>query len=149
MKMSSTGSLILSIIWIVVALLWLLRMDNPVTGLAWLCAGIVELIIAIITRRSEYRNVSEMKPAGTTESAAFSILEKTDYYKQRWLKEHRTMILLLGFLILVWFIAGFLLKQPLMMSVTPGLVALAHAWRNNSMMAYVEDHIYTESNTSD
>ena len=147
--MTNKGSLFLSHTWIVISLLWFLRMDSPIVGFAWLVAGIFELVITMIGRKAERKHISEPAPIGSAESTAFSLHEKADYYKKRWLKEHRAMILLLGFLLFVWFITGLVLKQSLMMSVTPGLVAIAHAWRNNAMMAYVEDHIYTESNTSD
>jgi len=147
--MTNKGSLFLSLTWIVISLLWFLRMDSPIVGFVWLVAGIFELVITMIGRKEERKNISEPAPIGSAESTAFSLHEKADYYKKRWLKEHLAIILLLGFLLFVWFITGLVLKQSLMMSVTPGLVAVAHAWRNNSMMAYTEDHICGKAGTKD
>lgn len=50
--MSSTGNLILGIIWILVSSLWF-WVENTVMGIIWLCAGIIELIIALIRRNKE------------------------------------------------------------------------------------------------
>jgi len=53
MKTSSTGFLILSIIWIIVSLIWFLWIQNIAIGLIWLCAGIIELLIALISRKNK------------------------------------------------------------------------------------------------
>lgn len=50
--MSSTGNLILAIMWILLSPLWFLT-DNTVMGIIWLCAGVVELIIGLIRRNKE------------------------------------------------------------------------------------------------
>lgn len=52
--MSSTGNLILGIIWILAASLWLLaKLENTAMGIIWLCAGIAQLIVALIRRKKE------------------------------------------------------------------------------------------------
>ena len=53
MKTSSRGFFILSITWIMVSLLWFLWIKNAMIGVIWLCLGIVELIIAIISKKKE------------------------------------------------------------------------------------------------
>lgn len=54
--MSSTGNLILAIMWILASPLWFF-IENTVMGIIWLCAGMVELIIGLIrhsiTKRGE------------------------------------------------------------------------------------------------
>lgn len=50
--MSSTGILILGIIWIFVSSLWFWA-ENTAMGIIWLCVGIIELIIALIRRNKE------------------------------------------------------------------------------------------------
>lgn len=45
--MSSTGNLILAIMWILASPLWFF-IENTVMGIIWLCAGMVELIIGLI-----------------------------------------------------------------------------------------------------
>lgn len=53
--MSSTGNLILAIMWILASPLWFF-IENTVVGIIWLCAGIVELIIGLIRRKKEKKN---------------------------------------------------------------------------------------------
>jgi hypothetical protein len=48
----------------------------------------------------------------------------------------------IGICIIAVFIAGFLTKNIILVSITPLLIAIAHAWRNNTMMAYVERNAY-------
>lgn len=50
--MSSTGNLILAIIWIFTSPLWFFS-GNTVMGTIWLCGGIVELIIGLVRRSKE------------------------------------------------------------------------------------------------
>ncbi len=37
---------------------------------------------------------------------------------------------------------GIIIKNIILVSITLMLIFVAHAWRNNTMMAYVEHHIY-------
>lgn len=53
--MSSSGNLILAIIWILASPLWFFA-ENNVVGIIWLCAGIIELIIGLIRRGKEKKS---------------------------------------------------------------------------------------------
>lgn len=53
MKTSSKTLFILSITWIIVSLLWFLWVKNTAIGVIWLCMGIIELIIAFISKKKE------------------------------------------------------------------------------------------------
>ena len=55
MKVSSKALFILSVTWIVVSLLWFLWIKNTMIGAIWLCLGIVELIIAIVSKKKEQK----------------------------------------------------------------------------------------------
>ena len=50
--MSSTGNLILAIMWIFMSPLWFLS-NNAVVGVIWLCGGSLELIIGLMRRSKE------------------------------------------------------------------------------------------------
>ena len=66
----------------------------------------------------------------------------TEFFKKKWLKEHIAIMVFIGICIIAVFIAGFLTKNIILVSITPLLIAIAHAWRNNTMMAYVERNAY-------
>lgn len=53
MKHSSKGYFILSIIFIIISLLWFVWVKNTFLGVIWLCMGIAELIIALVSRKKE------------------------------------------------------------------------------------------------
>ncbi len=53
--MSSTGAIILGIIWILLSPLWFWA-GNTAVGILWLCAGIAELAVALIRRNKEKKN---------------------------------------------------------------------------------------------
>ena len=53
MKTSSKALFILSITWIILSFIWFLWIKNTMMGVIWLCLGIVELIIAIISKKKE------------------------------------------------------------------------------------------------
>lgn len=50
--MSSTGNLILAVMWILASPLWFF-LNNTAVGIIWLCGGIVELIIGLKRRSKE------------------------------------------------------------------------------------------------
>ena len=53
--MSSKGNLILAIIWIILSPAWFWA-ENTAMGIIWLCAGVTELIIALIRRNKEKKS---------------------------------------------------------------------------------------------
>ena len=50
--MSSTGVIILGIIWLLLSSLWFWA-ENTAMGIIWICAGVLALIIAFIKRNKE------------------------------------------------------------------------------------------------
>lgn len=53
--MSSKGIFILAITWLVLSVVWFWA-ENTAMGIIWLCAGVVELIIALIRRNKEKKS---------------------------------------------------------------------------------------------
>lgn len=53
--MSSKGTLILGIIWIILSSAWFWA-ENTVMGIIWLCVGVIEVIIALIGRNKEKKS---------------------------------------------------------------------------------------------
>ncbi len=50
--MSSTGVILLGIIWLLLSPVWFWA-ENTAMGVIWLCAGILALILAFIKRNQE------------------------------------------------------------------------------------------------
>lgn len=53
--MSNRGIFILAIIWIILSPAWFWT-ENTAMGIIWLCAGVTELIIALIRRNKEKKS---------------------------------------------------------------------------------------------
>ena len=78
-------------------------------------------------------------------SSVFDHKDKIEYFKKKWLKEHVAIMALIGICIIAVFAAGIIIKNSLLVAIIPLLVFTAHGWRNNSMMAYAEKHVYDET----
>lgn len=91
---------------------------------------------------NEYKKAAEEHLIQAIKASSFSLKDKVEFYKKKWLKEHIAIMVFIGVCIAAVFVTGFLIKKPIMVSITPLLLALAHAWRNNAMMAYVENNAY-------
>ena len=91
---------------------------------------------------AEYKEAAEENLTQTIKASIFSSKDKTEFFKKKWLKEHIAIMVFIGICIMAVFVVGIIIKNIIMVSITPMLVLVAHAWRNNTMMAYVEHHVY-------
>ena len=92
--------------------------------------------------KEEYKEAAEENFRQTIKASSFSLKEKIDYFKKKWLKEHIAIMSLWGICIIGVFIAGVILTKPLLVSGSMILLVLGHAWRNNTMMTYVEQNAF-------
>ena len=95
--------------------------------------------------KEEYKEAAEENLKQTIKASSFSLNEKIVFYKKKWLKEHIAIISLWGLCIIGVFIAGVILTKPLLVSGAMILLVLGHAWRNNTMMTYVEQNAFDGS----
>lgn len=93
----------------------------------------------------EYKEAAEENLAQAIEVSSFSLKDKIDFYKKKWLKEHITIICFLAICIIVLFVVGFIIKKFLLVYLAILMFVLGNAWRNNSMMAYVEKKVYDKA----
>lgn len=90
----------------------------------------------------EYKEAAEENLTQVIKASSFSLKDKIEFFKKKWLKEHIAIMVFIGICIIAVFIAGILINNVILVSITPLLIAVAHAWRNNTMMAYVERNAY-------
>ena len=95
--------------------------------------------------KEECKEEAEENIKQPLKASSFSLEEKIDYFKKKWLKEHIAMMVLWGICILGVFAAGILLRKPLLLSGAVILLAVGHGWRNNTMMTYVEQNAFDGS----
>ena len=90
----------------------------------------------------EYKLAAEENLAYTIASSSDSLKERMDFYKKKWLKEHIAIMVFIGICLVSLFVAGIILKKSVFVPITMLCVVIAHAWRNNTMMAYVEKNAF-------
>ncbi|MDE6781515.1 MAG: helix-turn-helix domain-containing protein [Ruminococcus sp.] len=90
----------------------------------------------------EYKKTAEENLVQTIKNSRFSLKEKIDFYRKKWLEEHTAVMVLLGICILTLTVAGIVLKKYMVCYSALIILFSAHCWRNNSMMAYIEKHAY-------
>ena len=100
--------------------------------------SINELLAGKRLSQEEYKQVAEENLKQVIKTSSFSLDDKIVFYKKKWLKEHITILLLLGLCILAVFLTGLLLSKVVVIYISFVLSLLAHVWRNNTMMTYVE-----------
>lgn len=91
---------------------------------------------------AEYKAVAEENLTQAIKASSFSLKDKIEFFKRKWLKEHIAIMVFIGICIMAVLIVGIMIKNVILVSITPMLILVAHAWRNNTMMAYVEHNAY-------
>ena len=90
----------------------------------------------------EYKEMAETNIKETLSNSSFSLKEKQEFYKKKWLKDHVAIMVFLGVCIVAVFTVGAIKNNSLIGSVAVLLLVLAHGWRNNAMMTYVEKKVF-------
>ena len=68
--------------------------------------------------------------------------DKQEFYKKKWLKDHIAIMVFIGICIIGVFVAGIVDRNSLVGYVAVLMLVLAHGWRNNTMMTYVEKYAF-------
>ena len=91
---------------------------------------------------ADYKEAAEENLTQIIIASSFSLKDRVEFFKKKWLKEHIAIMVFIGICIIAVLIAGIMAKNIILVSITPMLILVAHAWRNNTMMAYVERNAY-------
>ena len=97
----------------------------------------------------EYRAAAEENLRQTVRTSDFSLKEKMDFYQKKWLKEHVAAMCCWGIGIITVLVVGIILGLPILISAAMLLLLAGHAWRNNTMMAYVERNAFDGTGRND
>lgn len=93
----------------------------------------------------DYKEAAEANLVHTLESSSFSLREKIDFYKVKWLKEHIAIMVFIGVCIAGIALVGIICRQVWLIAIALIMMPIAHALRNNTMMIYVEKNAYDGS----
>ena len=104
--------------------------------------SINELLSGKKLSMEEYKEMAETNIKATLKASAFSLKEKQEFYKKKWLKDHIAIMVFIGICIIGVFVVGIVDRNSLVGYVAVLMLVLAHGWRNNTMMAYVEKYAF-------
>ena len=90
----------------------------------------------------EYKEMAESNIKETLKASTFGLKEKQEFYKKKWLKDHTAIMVFIGLCIIAVFVAGAIMRNSLIGYTAILMLVLAHGWRNNTMMTYVEKHAF-------
>lgn len=82
--------------------------------------------------------MAEKNMKETLKISVFNLKEKQEYYKRKWLKDHISIMVFIGICIIGVFTVGIIWRESIIGYVAILMLVLAHGWRNNAMMTYVE-----------
>ena len=103
----------------------------------------------------EYKEMAETNIKETLKASTFELKEKQDCYMIAVLffvslvdVVFQTVMVFVGICIIGGFVAGAIMRNSLVGYVAILMLVLAHGWRNNAMMTYVERYAFDGSETS-
>ena len=104
--------------------------------------SINELLAGQRLSDDEYKQTAEKNLTEVIRISNFTNKDERDFFKKKWLKDHIFIMIVIGICALGVLVAGIIFQNPILCSVSVILLLLGHIWRYNTMMAYVEKHIY-------
>ncbi|MGN0367616.1 MAG: helix-turn-helix domain-containing protein [Wujia sp.] len=107
--------------------------------------SINELLSGKRLSENEYKQAAEENLKQTIKASSFSLKDKIDFYKKKWLKEHIAIMIFMGICIVGVLVAGIIMRNAWIGYVAMLMFVFAHGWRYNTMMAYVENNAYDGS----
>ena len=92
----------------------------------------------------EYKDMAESNIRETLEASTFTVKEKQEFFKKKWLKEHAMAIVIVYILWVLFVLALAKYSLPVyLIGCIGGFIGVTiYTFFHNRMMAYVEDHIY-------
>ena len=74
--------------------------------------------------------------------STFGLQDRIAYFKRKWLKEHKALILSGAILWCVLFAVGICMKQPIVFALLPIAGLVIYGYIRNQMLIYVEDRAF-------
>lgn len=104
-----------------------------------------ELLSGRRLTEAEYQAEAEKNLLQTMTESSFTLKEKIAYFRKKWLQEHIAAMTVWGALILAVLICGVVMSRSILCVLSGILLLVAHGWRNNAMMTYVEQNAFDGS----
>lgn len=104
--------------------------------------SINELLCGERINDNGYRQRADDTIVNVLKSSTFSLKERCDFWKKKWIKEHKSLIILCLFLFITIYGTGLYINK-LILSILSIIIAFAINLKlRNDMMVYIESHAY-------
>lgn len=104
--------------------------------------SINELLAGRFLSDEEFKKKADENIVAVSNSSVFSFEERKAYFKKKWRKEHISLFVILGLILIASVTVPLLIDKSWMIGFS-GLIAMAeYAYQNNRMMIYVEKQLF-------
>lgn len=104
--------------------------------------SINEILAGKRISEQEYKQVAEENLIDALKSSSFTLKDRIDYFKKKWLKEHVAAMCLYAICVIALFMAGIILPSTVLLIISMVALIIGHIWRYDTMMAYVEQSAF-------
>ncbi len=104
--------------------------------------SINEILSGKTLSAEEYKDAAEENLAQSVSTSAFSLKDRIGFFKKKWLREHIAIMVFIGICIIAIFAIGLIYHNRFIKSAFFPAFLIAHVWRYNTMMSYVEKNAY-------
>ncbi len=96
----------------------------------------------------DFRSAAEQNLADALKNSAFSLKERQEYFKKRWLKNHAFSMSLFAALCIALLVIGITLPNAWIVAASAIFAAAGRTVGYNMMMAYIEKKAFEKAETS-
>ena len=104
--------------------------------------SINELLCGERLNDNSFRQRADDTIVNVLKSSTFSLKERCNFWKKKWLKEHKSLIILFIFMLLTLYGLGLYINRPILSGLSIIVAFVICLKTRNQMMAYIESHAY-------
>ena len=104
--------------------------------------SINELLCGERLNDNSFRERADDTIVNVLKSSTFSLKERCEFWKKKWIKEHKRLIILYIFMFLTLYGSGLYINKPILSGLSIIVAFVIYLKRRNQMMAYIENHAY-------
>lgn len=101
-----------------------------------------ELLAGEFLSDEEFRKKADENVIAVSQASAFSFEERKAYFEKKWCKDHISLFVLLGLLLIAAAVLPFVFDRSWLVGLVPLLALAEYGYQNNKMMIYVEHCLY-------
>ena len=104
--------------------------------------SINELLCGERLNDNSFRERADDTIVNVLKSSTFSLKERCEFWKKKWIKERKRLIILYIFMFLTLYGSGLYINKPILSGLSIIVAFVIYLKTRNQMMAYIENHAY-------